>query len=75
MQEEKKARIRQDKLEKGAAKAAEELEKCKFLVHFFLFEGLTYWFSIESYRIIRLIPQAVFVFWIQMNLVLISFIL
>jgi hypothetical protein len=30
LQAEKKARIRQDKLEKGSAKAAEGLEKCKF---------------------------------------------
>jgi len=32
IQAEKKARIRNNKLEQGAAKVAEELEKCKFLL-------------------------------------------
>jgi hypothetical protein len=52
LQAEKKARIRQDKLEKGAAKAAEGLEKCMFFSIFSLYQGLAYWFSIESDRII-----------------------
>ena len=32
IQAEKKARIRNNKLEQGAAKVAEELQKCKFLL-------------------------------------------
>lgn len=64
MQAEKKARIRQDKLEKGAAKAAEELEKCKFS---FIFSCFRDWHTGSALNLIGYL-----VFSIHMNPVLTS---